>query len=224
MALISLVAVCMAVTTVGVYGFISRGYAERVATMTRSTDHALVEAGERVKLVEQNLDGIEHQITKLDAPETRTVKIKTAGRTTETVTPVAKDKTARATLEARRTQTAAELADLRVEVAGKQADRANVERELNTVRAIAQVVGLGNDPALAVNVLAGTLATLWDPFAVLLLLAATRQAPPAEKAKPTVRKSKSGRSDLPVKQKPTRKAPAKLKVANDNVVPFKPAA
>src|SRR6266481_4774127 len=71
--LFGLVAVCMAVTTVGVYGFISRAYADRVATMTRTTDHALADAGERVKIAEQQVADIGQQIARIDTPETKTI-------------------------------------------------------------------------------------------------------------------------------------------------------
>jgi hypothetical protein len=70
-----------------------------------------------------------------------------------------------------------------------------------------------------VNILA-ILAMMWDPLAVMLLVASARHLPtPATKpvAKP-VHKPKA-------KASAKRKAPVKkLKTANDNVVPFKPAA
>src|SRR6266852_7783138 len=71
--LFALVTVCMAVTTIGVYGFISRGYADRVATMTRTTDHDLAEASERIKVAEQQVADIDRQLARIDTPETRTV-------------------------------------------------------------------------------------------------------------------------------------------------------
>jgi len=60
--LFALVTVCMAVTTIGVYGFISRAYADRVATMTQSTDHALADATERAKVAEQQVADIDRQL------------------------------------------------------------------------------------------------------------------------------------------------------------------
>src|SRR5258708_36686645 len=51
--LFALVAACMAVPTVGVYGFLSRPYADRVATMTRTTNPHPAEARERVKIAGQ---------------------------------------------------------------------------------------------------------------------------------------------------------------------------
>src|SRR6266852_8688794 len=71
--LFALVTVCMAVTTIGVYGFISRAYADRVATMTRTTDHDLAEASERIKVAEQQVADIDRQLARIDTPETRTV-------------------------------------------------------------------------------------------------------------------------------------------------------
>src|SRR6266446_4077431 len=104
--LFALVTVCMAVTTIGVYGFISRAYADRVATMTRTTDHAMADATERAKVAEQQVADIDRQLARLDAPETKTVKVKIGGRTTETSVPVIKDKAARPALEARRAKAA----------------------------------------------------------------------------------------------------------------------
>src|SRR5258708_27153247 len=94
--LIALIAICMAVTTVGIYGFISRCYTDRIATMTPGSDHDLAAASERLKVAEQSLAGIDQQIAPIDAPETKTVKVKVAGRTTETTVPVVKDQAGRA--------------------------------------------------------------------------------------------------------------------------------
>jgi hypothetical protein len=188
--LIALIAICMAVTTVGIYGFISRCYTDRIATMTRSSDHDLAEASERVKVTEQSVASIDQQIARLDAPETKTVKVKVAGRTTETTVPVAKDKAGRAALEARRAKAATELADLRVQLASRQAERAHVENEINTIRAIASAVGLSDDVGRAVRILAGILAVMWDPFAVLLLLTVRRVERP-KPARKTVAKRKT---------------------------------
>src|SRR5258708_4476513 len=81
-------------------------------------------------------------------------------------------------------------------------------------------VGPGNDPCRAANSLAGLLAVMWDPFAVLLLLAPVRRA---DEPKPV-----SGTGAKPI-TKPARKArKAKRKAAlsptwrtaNDNVLRF----
>jgi len=222
--LIALVTVCMMVTTVGVFGFVSRAYTDRVATMTRTTDHALADAAERAKVAEQQVADIDRQLARLDTPETKTVKVKVGGRTTETTVPVMKDKTARPILEARRAKAAGEVADLRVQLAGHQAERAHVEGELNTIRAVASLVGLGDDPVRAVNILAGILAVMWDPFAVLLLLASVRHEQPAPIAKPATKPARNPAKDkAKAKRKPVAKP--KLVLANDNIIAFpQPAA
>jgi hypothetical protein len=99
----------------------------------------------------------------LDTPDTKTIKVKVGGRITETSVPVIKDKTARPALEARRGKEVGELADLRVDLAGHQAEHAHVESEINSIRAVASVVGL--DPVLAVNILAGITALEFRRFA-----------------------------------------------------------
>ncbi len=220
--LFALVTVCMAVTTIGVYGFISRAYIDRVATMTGTTDHALAEVAERVNVAEHQVADIDRQLARIDAPETRTVKVQVRGRTTETSVPVIKDKAARPALEVRRAKAAGELADLRVELAGHEAERAHVEAEINTIRAVAAVVGLGNDPVLAVNILAGIFAVMWDPFAVLLLLASVRHDQPAPAAKPNAKPvRKPANRKAKAKRKPMTKP--KLVATNDNVI-LQPAA
>jgi hypothetical protein len=81
------------------------------------------------------------------------------------------------------------------------------------------MVGLGNDINRAVNILAGVLAVLWDPFAMLLLVASVRHLPvPA--ANPVARPVRKPKARAAAK----RKALTKLKTANDNVLPFRPAA
>ena len=53
--------------------------------MTKDADHALTEATERVRLTGQNLASIEHDIARLDAPATRTVKVKIGRRETDSI-------------------------------------------------------------------------------------------------------------------------------------------
>ena len=84
------------------------------------------------------------------------------------------------------------------------------------------MVGLGNDPVLAVNILAGILAAMWDPFAVLLLLASVRHGDePKPVSAPVVAKpvAKPARKARKAKRKaalsPTWRGPV-----NDNVLRF----
>jgi hypothetical protein len=44
--------------------------------MTKATDHDLTEAFERVKLVEQAVASIDQEIARIDAPETKIIKVK----------------------------------------------------------------------------------------------------------------------------------------------------
>jgi hypothetical protein len=68
----------------------------------------------------------------------------------------------------------------------------------------ASMVGLGDDISRAVNILAGILAVLWDPFAVLLLVASARQLP-TPVAKPIVKPVRKPKAKSVAK----RKAPSK---------------
>jgi hypothetical protein len=128
-ALLVLVVACMTVTTIGMYGFISRCYTDRIATMTQATDRAAVESTERVKLAEETIADLDRQIARFDAPETRVVKVQVRGRTTETTVPVKRDPAVLQALEARKAKAAGELADLRVELAVHQAEQAHVKRD-----------------------------------------------------------------------------------------------
>jgi hypothetical protein len=185
--------------------------------MTTDVGHGLAEATERVKMADAVVADLDRQIARIDAPPAaKTVKVTVRGRTTETVVPLAggNDKVARPALEARRTSAAGELADARVSMAGHVAEHDRVESEINTIRAVAGVVGLGNDPVLAVNLLAGLLAVLWDPFAVFLLVASTRRAEKPVRA--VVRRRR------PAARKPAAKK-FKDNNKNDNVVAIKAA-
>jgi hypothetical protein len=78
-----------------------------------------------------------------------------AGRRRPTHTISLNQPRRRGWLALERTKAAAELADLRVQLAGRQAEHAHVESEINTIRAIASAVGLGSDVGRAVHILAG---------------------------------------------------------------------
>ena len=82
------------------------------------------------------------------------------------------------------------------------------------------MVGLSNDPVLAVNILAGILAVMWDPFAVLLLLASVRRVDEPKPVSAPVAKpiGKPARKPGKTKRKALGRSP--LRSANDNVVRF----
>jgi len=94
------------------------------------------------------------------------------GRTKNAMDLVAQQTRARADLLAQRQVVASELADLRIRLATIDTQRQRVEAEVGPVRYVAELFG-SHDLERAVRLLTLLVVVLLDPFAVLLLIAAT---------------------------------------------------
>jgi hypothetical protein len=122
----------------------------------------------------------------------------------------------RDSLVARRDSETAELSRLRTVRAEIGSQQKAAEAEVGPTKLVADMLGI--DPG---KVVAAAVAAIYDALCVLLLIASVRHELPVPAAKPVAKRARKPKAKAPAK----RKAPVrKLKSANDNALPFRPAA
>jgi hypothetical protein len=168
LALVALVAVLMALNSIGVYGFLSRAHIQHALAgdITVASRAADVEA--RLDAKQADLDDIKARIAQLD--QTRTVATK--GRTKTTT--VGDQGPARDKLVQHREAAESALTNLRIEKAKVDGERKTVEADLGPVRYLAMLAGSTDEQTMRWFIV--VVALLLDPAAVLLLLAASRRS------------------------------------------------
>jgi hypothetical protein len=177
-ALVGLVAVLMALNSVGVYGFLSRAHIAHAVAGELQVDGDAAAIEGRLSVQSAVVADLDRRIGALDG----IVKAATGRGYVKTAMALVAEQTPRRTdLEAQRTEAAATLASLKQQEAAVQGERKQVEADLGPVRYLAALIGTTDNETMRCFILA--VALLLDPAAVLLLLAAARISPrgtPAE--------------------------------------------
>ncbi|HEY2229779.1 MAG TPA: hypothetical protein VGI22_18980 [Xanthobacteraceae bacterium] len=164
---IALVAVLMALNSIGVYGFLSRAHIEHALAGDVTVSNRVADVDARLEAKQSDLADITARIAQLD--QTRTVATKGRTRTTT----VGDQGLARDRLVQQREAAENVRADLRIEKAKVDGERKAVEADLGPVRYLATLIGSTDEATMRYFIL--VVALLLDPAAVLLLLAASRR-------------------------------------------------
>jgi hypothetical protein len=163
-----LVAVLMALNSIGVYGFLSRSHIEHALAGDLAVSGRAAGVDARLDAKQADLDDLKARIAQLD--QTRTIATKGHTKTTT----VGDQGPAREKLAQQREAAETTIANLRVEKAAVDGERQAVEADLGPVRYLATLVGTSDEQTMRWFIL--VVALLLDPAAVLLLLAATASA------------------------------------------------
>jgi hypothetical protein len=169
LALIVLVAVLMALNSIGIYGFLSRAHIEHTLAGSVSVANRAADVDARLEAKQSDLDDIKARIAQLD--QTRTVTTTAVTKGHAKTTKVGDQGPARASLVRERETAETTIAALRVEKAKVEGERKAVEADLGPVRYLATFIGSTDEQTMRWFIL--VVALLLDPAAVLLLLAAT---------------------------------------------------
>jgi hypothetical protein len=197
LAVLTVALVAAGLNALGTYGYLTRAHVEHAAQQSVAAE--ITAESTMIAEIDRRL-----------APTTSTTEVIKHGKRTTVTAPNKVDPKVTEALESDRAEHLTALTSLR------KRQELN-EAEIGPARYLANMIGRTADETMQI-VIAAFVLTL-QPFAIVLLWAANHR--PAEKAPPitkTVRK--------PIRRKVTKtKRPAKLTVANDNVVLFKkPAA
>jgi hypothetical protein len=160
----------MTLTAIGNYGFLTRAHLQHQVTAQEAVDRNAAPIAQRIALAQATVTDLDGQIARLDA------MVKTAtgkGWTRTAMALVGRQRAARAGLVAERQQAAEHLADLKVQEANVDAQRARVTAEAGPALYLAKLFNVG-DPEAMVRLITALLVLVLDPLAVLLTLAAAR--------------------------------------------------
>jgi len=170
LALIVLVAVLMALNSIGVYGFLSRAHIEHALAGTVTVANKAADVDARLEAKQSDLEDIKARIAQLDQTKTVTTTAVTKGHAK--ITKVGDQGPARDKLVHEREAAETVIAGLRIQKAKVDGERKAVEADLGPVRYLATLLGSTDEGTMRYFIL--VVALLLDPAAVLLLLAATR--------------------------------------------------
>lgn len=172
-ALVALIAVLMALNSIGVYGFLSRAHIAHAVAGELKVDGDAAAIDGRLSVQSGVVADLDRRIAALDAM----VKAATGrGYLKTAMALVAAQAQNRADLVAQRTAAAVTLASLQTQEAAVDGERKQVEADLGPVRYLAALIGTTDNETMRWFIL--VVALLLDPAAVLLLLAATRRVRP----------------------------------------------
>jgi hypothetical protein len=202
--------ILMALNVAGVSGMLSNAYTQRQldgeAQHTRETTITATEVAD----IRTQLAAIDGQLAAARAAVIKArddkARVKAATAIVDKA-QIERDRIAGRLREATQTQ------------AHAQADGITATGEFAAVQFVAGATGASVDATA--HVIIAAISAIPDVLAVLLLLAATRQTPPAKPVAQPVRKT-TKRKVRVGKRRALGSSP--LRLANDNVLPFKPAA
>ena len=168
--------VLMMLTSMGIFGFLSKAHLDQ-AVPSGDVAAKLALIDEKIKTEKENIDGNRKQISQLDQQVDQTI-----GRTTD-ASGADKAITIRRGQQKERTRLLSEISDSQAKIAKYQEERApiasevrKVEAEVGPIKYIAAVIyGDTLDDSLlekAVRIVTIMIVLVFDPLAVLLLIAA----------------------------------------------------
>jgi hypothetical protein len=169
--LVALVAVLMGLNAIGAYGFLAKAHIGHALDGNLAVAGRAADVDARLSVQTSLVADLDRQLAQIDAAvEKATAK----GRTNAAMRLAEDQRKTRADLAGKRITEAKTLANLQVEKAAIEGERAKVEADLGPVRYLATLLGAGDEETMRWFILA--IALLLDPAAVLLLLAATRRS------------------------------------------------
>jgi hypothetical protein len=168
---VAIVLVLMGITSVGVFGFLSRANIQHQVVATQAVDRDAAPLAQQTIIAEATVKDFDGRIVQVDDM----VKAATAKARAKTAMTLVQDHThTRADLVSQRQAAASRLADLRVQQAGIDAHRQQVVAEVGPALYIAKLFG-SDDIDAAIRLITLALVLVLDPLAVLLTIAASRR-------------------------------------------------
>jgi hypothetical protein len=163
------IVVLMAITSIGVFGYLSKAHIDhQVEGLLLDADKIATIDGQ-IDVQGQLLADLDRRISQIDAAIEQATE---RGRSNAAMAIAERQRHTRLELSAIRQREATMLAALRAQKMLSEARRKRVEAEVGPIRYLAQLVGEG-DLEKAVRGLILAIVSVFDPMAVLLMIAAT---------------------------------------------------
>jgi hypothetical protein len=172
-ALVVMVGILMGLNAIGCYGFLAKAHIGHQVEGDVQVAGRLADVDGRIAVQSATLADIDRRLGQIDGA---IEKAMAQGKVNGAMALANDQRSARTVLQVDRMAAGKVLAELKVERARIDGERRTVEADLGPVRYLATLLGVDAESALRVFIL--VVSMLLDPFAVLLLLAATRKAQP----------------------------------------------
>lgn len=162
-----LIVVIMGITSLGMYGFLSKGYLEQ-STPIAGVALEISQKEQSIKMLELDNERLQKKIDQLDANISAFLKGDKAERANSVLN---RQKRERADIEKELKTNNEQIKALHAEILPLKVQTAGVEAKLGPIKYIARLFNW-EDPVTAVNMVIMMLIFVSDPLAVLLLLSA----------------------------------------------------
>jgi hypothetical protein len=163
------IVVLMAITSIGVFGYLSKAHIDHQVEARLLDVDKIATIDGQIDVQGQLLADLDRRISQIDAAIEKATE---RGRSNAAMAIAERQRRARLELTASRQREATMLAELRTQKIQSEAGRKRVEAEVGPIRYLAQLVGEG-DLEKAVRGLILAIVSVFDPMAVLLMIAAT---------------------------------------------------
>ncbi len=191
----------MVITSMGIYGFLSKAHLDQAVPSSILVDK-IAGIDEKIKIAEENLNAYKNSISQLDLALSRAMSLATTDKSAFKAISVRKSQTAeRSQLQNGITTANAEITAWRLEKAPLTTALRKVEAEVGPIKYIAALLTDTSDPAdleKAVRSVIILIVIIFDPLAIALLLASqicsTNFISPIQPEQPAMQqKAKAGR-------------------------------
>jgi hypothetical protein len=205
------VVVLMLITSMGIFGFLSKAHIDQQLSMTTGNAEKIQIIDEKIKLERESIDDLDKQIAQIDSAVT---KMTDKGQAQSSLNAADKQRKVRDELTAKKTTHLEAVSSLRQERLPLVSIIQKMEADVGPIKYIAQLIysDAGSDNLeRAVRAVILLLVIVFDPLAVVLLIAANSGL------------SKRKKEEVVVEKKRLTKKPKRvnvLKIDDNNVTRF----
>lgn len=163
------VVVIMCITSLGVFGYLSKSHLDQRAESTIGLTEQQEALAVKIKFKEQSLADFDRRIAQVDTAVEEATK---RGRSTAAIQLMEKETKRRAELIRQRDGEVTALVELKTEKAKLDGRSARAEAEVGPIKYVAELFSVSGDLERAVRIVIFSIVVVFDPLAVLLLIAA----------------------------------------------------
>jgi hypothetical protein len=182
------VALLMLITSLGIFGFLSRAHIEQQLIASTGDAETVQILDSKIEYQQQQIDDVDKQISQIDD---NVAKMTEKGQTKTSLQAIKQQKTARDGLVAKKDSLIDEMSALKTEKIAAETRVKKLEAEVGPLKYVAALIYDDADVDTlerAVRLVIVLLVLVFDPLAVVLLIAANTGLSTKTRSKPTKKK------------------------------------
>lgn len=201
--LICAIVVLMLITSMGIFGFLSKAHIEQQLLLNTGVTEKIEILDSKIKIQEETVQDIEKQISFIDDSINKMIE---KGRTQSSLTASESQKDNRKALVDKRQFEVEKLSELKVEKIKLESEFKKLEAEVGPIKYVAELIYGSSDNQVVEKSIRWVIIMLifvFDPLAVLLMLAFNISMNRQDYDMEYLDMSKVGKKKKKIKQKPT---------------------